>query len=100
MKKKSSFQPNKTLLVAGMLAATNLAFNAMAVDNHWSPFNVLDDGFGPYAYFNDGANWDQAVAPSYTNSVGDTMRTMVSQSVGSYVTCVITNDQELYQIMI
>ena len=103
MKKKSSFQAiKKTLLVAGLLAATSTAFNAMAqnTDSHWSPFNVSDDGFGPYAYFADPANWDSLTVPDYTNSNGGTVRTMVSQSVGSYVTCIITNDVHLYQIMI
>src|SRR6266568_8171378 len=57
MKKPSSFQAIKTLLVGGLLAATTLAFNAMADDNHWSPFNVINDGNGPYAYFADPANW-------------------------------------------
>ena len=100
MKKTSSFRANHTLLGIGLLALTNLAFNAMAVDNHWSPFNVFDDGNGPYAYFNDTANWDLAVTPTYTNGSGDTMRTMVSQADGSHVASLITNDIELFQIMI
>lgn len=101
MKKRSSCLAIKTLLVAGLLAATSLAFNATAQnsDTHWSPFNVLDDGNGPYAYFADPANWDSAVVPGYTNSNGGTVRTMVSQADGFHVTCVITNDQELFQIM-
>jgi len=102
MKKISSFQAVKTLLVAGLLAATSLTFNATAqnTDTHWSPFDVLDDGNGPYAYFADPANWDSAVVPGYTNSNGGTVRVMVSQADGSHVTCVITNDAELNQLMI
>ncbi len=100
MKKTSSLRARAILLGAGLLASASLVFNAAAVDNHWSPFDVMDDGNGPYAYFGDPNNWDLAVAPSYTNSAGETMRTMVSQTVGSYVTCIITNDQELFQIMV
>jgi len=102
MKKTTSFQAIKTLLVGGLLAATNLAFNAMAqnTDTHWSPFNVLDDGYGPYAYFAEDVNWDSAVVPGYTNINGGTVRVMVSQADGSHVTCVITNDVELNQLMI
>ena len=92
----------RALLVACLLAAPNLIFNAMAaeVDNHWSPFVVMDDGNGPYAYFADPDNWDQAVAPTYTNALGAYMRVMDNQTVGSYVTCIITNDVNLYQLMI
>jgi hypothetical protein len=102
MKKISSIQTIKAMLVAGLLAAPNLAFNAMAqeTDFHWSPLDVLDDGFGPYAYFNDAANWDSSEVPAYTNSTGLYIRTMDNQAVGSYVTLVISNSVNLYQLMV
>src|SRR5665213_325955 len=92
----------KSLLLAGLLAAPTLAFHAMAAesDNHWSTQNVLDDGNGPYAYFNDPGNWDAAVVPGYTNDAGAYIRVMDSQATGSHVTCIITNSMNLYQIMI
>src|SRR6185503_2400325 len=81
---------------------TNLVFNAMAqnTDTHWAPSNLLDNGNGPYAYFAEDGNWDSAVVPGYTNINGGTVRVMVSQGDGSHVTCIITNDAELYQLMI
>jgi hypothetical protein len=92
----------KSLLLASLLAAPTLAFTAMAAesDNHWSPFDVMDDGNGPYAYFADPYNWDAAVVPGYTNDAGAYIRVMDSQAVGSYVTCIITNDVNMYQLMI
>ena len=87
----------KALLLAGLLAAPTPAFNAMAADNHWSPLDVMNDGNGPYAYFSDPNNWDAAVVPDYTNSAGATVRVMVSQTTA---TCIITNNANLYQIMI
>jgi hypothetical protein len=89
----------KALLLAGLLAAPTLAFNAMAVesDNHWSPLDVLNDGNGPYAYFADPNNWDAAVVPAYTNSAGADIRVMVSQTTA---TCIITNNVDLYQLMV
>lgn len=102
MKKTSSLRVIKTLVVGGLLAATNLAFNATAAetDYSWSPFNVFDDGYGPYAYFDDSGNWSSAVAPSYTNDSGAYIRVMLNQGVGSHVTCVISNSVNLYQLMI
>ncbi len=93
----------KSLLAAGLLAAPNLTFNAMAVpetDYHWSPLNVLDDGFGPYAYFGDSQNWDSTFVPTVTNSAGAYIRTMVNQTAGSHVLSIITNNTDLYQLMI
>jgi hypothetical protein len=89
----------KAMLVAGLLAAPNLAFNAMAAesDNHWSPFNVFDDGNGPYAYFADSGNWDAAVTPGYTNAAGAYIRVMVSTPT---VACILSNNANLYQLMI
>src|SRR5215471_12230287 len=104
MKRKlNSFQPLKSLLLAGLLAAPMPAFNARGqnTDTHWSPSNVITPVSGnPYAYFADPANWDSGVVPDYTNSNGGTVRVMVNQTVGNYVDCIITNDAHLYQIMI
>src|SRR5215472_2495673 len=104
MKRKiSSFQALKSLLLAGLLAAPMLAFNARAqnTDSHWSPVtDVFPDGNGGfYAYFADPLNWDSGVVPEYTNAAGGSVRVMLNQTVGSYVTCVITNDTHLYQLM-
>jgi hypothetical protein len=92
----------KTLLLACVLAAPNLAFNAMAAeaDMHWSPVDVYNDGGGDYAYFDDANNWGSTVAPGYTNDAGAYIRVMDNQAVGSHVLCIITNDMNLYQIMI
>src|SRR5215472_9559698 len=104
MKRKiSSFQALKSLLLAGLLAAPMLAFNARAqnTDSHWSPVtDVFPDGNGGfYAYFADPLNWDSGVVPEFTNANGGSVRVMVNQTVGSYVTCVITNDTHFYQLM-
>ena len=91
----------KSLLLAGLLGS--LALNAMAVpetDYHWSPNDVFNDGGGNYAYMNDDNNWDSLLAPTVTNSSGAFIRTMLNQSAGSHVVCVITNDTDLYQLMI
>ena len=104
MKRKiSSFQPLKSLLLAGLLAAPMLAFNVMAQnsDSHWSPLNTFTDGSGnTAAYFEDPGNWDSAAVPDYTNTTSGYVRSMVTQTVGSYVTCYITNSHLLYQIMV
>ncbi len=93
----------KSLLLAGLLVGPTLAFNAMAVpetDYHWSPFNVINDGNGPYAYAGDPGNWDSAFVPTVTNTAGAFIRTMVNQATGSHVVCIITNNTDLYQLMI
>ncbi len=92
----------KTLLLAAVLAAPNLAFNALAAeaDMHWTPVDVFNDGGGDYAYFDDPNNWGSFVAPGYTNDAGAYIRVMDNQAVGSHVTCIITNDLNLYQLMI
>jgi len=101
MKRKiSSFQPFKRLLLAGLLAAPMLAFNAMAVDNHWSPSDIFTDGSGnQYAYFNDPNNWSLAAVP--TNSDGN--RVIVNGTLGTpgtYVACIITNSMSDLQQLI
>jgi hypothetical protein len=67
---------------------------------HWSPVDVYNDGGGDYAYFDDANNWGSTVAPGYTNDAGAYIRVMDNQAVGSHVLCIITNDMNLYQIMI
>jgi hypothetical protein len=97
-----SFAITKSLLVAGLLGT--LAFSAKAVpefDYHWSPFDVFTDGGGnPYAYFQDPGNWDSAQVPAVTNSAGQYIRVMLNQSIGSHVPAVITNNIDMYQLMI
>lgn len=92
----------KSLLLVGLLAAPNLAFNAMAQesDMHWSPNDIFNDGGGNYAYFDDGNNWDSLVVPGYTNAAGAYIRVMVNQAANSHVTVVITNSMNLYQLMV
>jgi len=100
MKRKiSSFQPLKALLLAAPMLACNA--RAQNTDSHWSPStDVFPDGNGGlYAYFADPANWDSGVVPEYTHSNGGSVRVMLNQSVGAHVTCVITNDTHLYQLM-
>ena len=90
----------KALLLAGLLAAPNLAFKAMAVpeaDYHWSPLNINLDGT---AYFGDPGNWDSGLVPTLTNSAGSYLRIMVNQTAGGHNPCVITNSVDLYQLMI
>ena len=103
MKTKINFsRPLKALLVAGLLAGTTVAFNAQATDIHWVPQAIyFDDLNNPYAYFDDTANWDLGVLPSflYTNSVDGSTQTERVMDNTSLVTCVITNDVELFQMM-
>lgn len=108
MKTKINFcRPLKALLVAGLLATPMLASNALAQgqeDNHWSPVDTLTDGFGnQYAYFNDANNWSLASVPSYTDpNNGDNERVIINGTLGTpgtYVACIITNNVNLYQII-
>lgn len=100
--KVSSSQLRKLPLLVGLVAAPLLAFNARAQfeDNQWTPADVQNDGNGPYAYFNDANNWNLGSVPVFTdpnNSLGE--RVIVNGSVGSYVDCVITNDTQMYQLI-
>lgn len=104
MKTKINFhRPLKALLVAGLLAGTTVAFNAKATDIQWAPSVTYYDALNnPYAYFNDAANWSLAVLPSflYTNTIDGTTQTERVMDNSTLVTCVITNDFELFQTMI
>lgn len=100
---KTSFrQTFKTLLLSCLLAAPMLAFNARAQfeDNNWIPSDIFTDTNGnQYAYFNDPNNWGLGV-PVYTDTndnLGE--RVIINGVVGSYVDCVITNDVQLYQVI-
>ncbi len=101
---KNSPQPFKALLLAGLLAGPWLAFNAMAVpetDYHWSPLDVITDPSGTnYAYFDDSQNWDSGFVPTVTNSAGAYIRPMVNQATGNHITCVITSNVDMYQLMV
>ncbi len=103
MKTKTNFsRPLKALLVAGLLAGTTMAFNAKATDIHWSPQVIYyDDLSNPYAYFDDALNWDLGVLPSflYTNTIDGSTQTERVMDNQNLVTCVITNDVELFQMM-
>lgn len=106
MKSKINFsQKLKTLLVAGLAAGPLLAFNAMAVDNTWAPFDTFSNPDGSqYAYFNDPNNWSLGEAPSYTDpNTGQTERVIINGTLGTpgdYISCVITNDTgDLYQLI-
>jgi hypothetical protein len=63
----NSSQTFKVLLVAGLLAAPCLAFNAMAAareDDHWSPLDTYTDIHGNQAAaWNDPNNWSLAEVP-------------------------------------
>jgi hypothetical protein len=102
MKKQiGSLRLLKLLFLVGLLVAPMLAFNARAdEDNQWSPFIVFDDGNGPYAYFNEPQNWSFGAVPVYTDpNTSQNERVMINGSVGSYINCVITNDTQLYQLI-
>jgi Immunoglobulin domain len=102
--KIKSSQMFKALLVAGLLAAPGLAFNATAQQTEaikWSPLDVFTDANGnAYAYWNDPNNWDLGVVPTYfdTNN-GDVYQVHIDGTPGSIVACVITNDTQVGQIM-
>lgn len=93
----------KSLLLAGLLAGPMLASNAMAQnreDNHWSPQDVYTDGSGnQYAYWDDANNWSLAVVPIVydTNQVTPTFFNAAFDSAA--VTCVVTNDTGVGQLM-
>lgn len=104
MKKKiNSSQLVKWLLLAGLIAAPMLAFNARAQteDNQWSPVDVNTDASGnAWAYYSDPNNWSFLFVPVYTDpNNGLNQRVIVNGTVGSYVDCVITNDEVLYQLI-
>lgn len=105
MKKKiNSYKCLKWLLLAGLLAAPMLAFNAKAQteDNSWAPSTdvLMDASNNPYAYFNDPNNWSDFFVPVYLDTTtGLNQRAIINGSVGSYVTCIITNDTDLYQLI-
>jgi len=101
MKRKlSTFQPLKCLLLAGLLAAPMLVFNAIASDNKWAPVNISTDGSGNQsAYFADASNWSLAAVPAN----GDGNRVIINGTLGTpgtYVACIVTNSMnDLYQLI-
>jgi len=104
MKRKvNSFQPLKSLLLAGLLAAPMLAFNAMAqgrTDIVWSPLDFNPDGVT--ANYADPQNWTGGRVPvdidtnttptSYDNAA-------YNDNVSAIHPCIITNDTVIGQIM-
>ena len=95
---KSTIKPSgafKALLVAGLLAAPMLAFNARAItytDVQWTPFDILyDAGGNPYALWSDPANWSTGYVPSTNNpSTGNPDKLHFNQPQGG-IPCVIDN---------
>jgi len=103
MKRKiSSFQPLKCLLLAGLLAASMLAFNTMAAtreDIHWVGSDVFTDAHGNQAaYWNEPGNWSPNVVPLVvdTNQVSTFYNAAFDSAA---VICVVTNDTQVGQLM-
>ena len=116
MKTKINFSKIcKALLVAGLLAAPCLAFNARAenqVDESWTPETTFTDANGnQYAYWNDPLNWSSLEVPGLTNTnTGDATfgyywRIFFNAAPGAgvgpnaYVACLVTNDTQIEQMI-
>ena len=116
MKTKINFSKIcKALLVAGLLAAPCLAFNARAenqVDESWTPEDIITDVNGnQYAYWNDPLNWSSLEVPGLTNTnTADTTfgyywRIFFNAAPGAgvgpnaYVACLVTNDTQIEQMI-
>lgn len=104
MKRTLNFtQIFKVLLMAGLLAATSVAFTAMAQnreDDHWSPLDINTDASGnQFAYWSDPQNWSLITVPTVidTNQVSPTYFNAAFDSANVY--CVITNDVQVGQLM-
>jgi hypothetical protein len=101
--KINSSKTFKALLVAGLLAAPCLAFNAMAQnreDDHWSPLEINTDANGlEYAYWSDPNNWSLAEVPLVydTNAASPTFFNAAFDSAA--VECFVTNDVSVGQLM-
>jgi hypothetical protein len=102
--KMNFYRAFKALFVAGLLALPMLAHNAMAQgqeDNNWSPNDIyIDDSGNLYAYWNEPGNWSLGEVPTYTDpNNGDFMRVIINGTTGSYISCFITNDVQMYQLI-
>ncbi len=101
--KINSPQTFKALLVAGLLAAPCLAFNAMAAareDDHWSPLDTYTDIHGNQAAaWNDPNNWSLAEVPLVvdTNAASPTFFNAAFDGAG--IICDVTNDTQVGQLM-
>jgi hypothetical protein len=97
---KSSY-PFKALLLGGLLT---LAFKAHAGYDAatWSPSDIVTDGAGhKYAYWNDPANWNTGVVPTFTNSVdGNLWGVHFAEPAGAIIPCVITNNTQVGQLVV
>jgi Immunoglobulin domain len=97
---KSSY-PFKARLLAGLLA---LAFKAHAGYDAatWSPVNIVTDGAGnKYAYWNDPANWNTGVVPTFTNSVdGNLWGVHFAEPAGAIIPCVVSNNTQVGQVVV
>ena len=91
----------KALLLVGLLA---LAFKAHAGYDAatWSPVDIVTDGAGNhYAYWNDPANWNTGVVPTFTNSVdGNLWGVHFAEPAGAIIPCVITNNTQVGQLVV
>lgn len=97
---KSAY-PFKALLLAGLLA---LAFKAHAGYDAatWSPVDIVTNGADHhYAYWNDPANWNTGVVPTFTNSVdGNLWGVHFAEPAGTIIPCVITNNTQVGQLVV
>jgi hypothetical protein len=117
MKTKINFSKIcKAFVVAGLLAAPYLAFNANAenqVDTSWTPEDIFTDANGnQYAYWNDPDNWSGLEVPGLTNTnTGDAtfgyywrvfFNAAPNTSVpgpNTYVAALVTNNLQVEQII-
>ncbi len=118
MKTKNNFSKIcKAFVVAGLLAAPFLAFNARAENQDtesWTPEDIFTDANGnQYAYWNDPLNWSSLEVPTLTDTnVGDAdfgyywrvffnavPNAGATSIAGTYVTCLVTNNVQVEQII-
>jgi hypothetical protein len=116
MKTKINFSKIcKAFLVAGLVAAPFLAFNAKAENQDsesWTPEDIFTDANGnQYAYWNDPLNWSSLEVPMLTDTntadadYGYYWRIFFNAAPGAgaganaYVACVVTNDTVCEQII-
>jgi hypothetical protein len=91
----------KALLLAGLLALASKAHAGYDAAT-WSPVDIVTNGAGHhYAYWNDPANWNTGVVPTFTNSVdGNLWGVHFAEPVGTIIPCVITNNTQVGQLVV
>ena len=99
-RKKNSYQPFKSLLLAGLLAGPMLAFNAMAQtreDIAWSPLDTaIDENGNTFAYWDDGNNWAGGVVPVLVDP--NVANTYYCAGYNSTVFCIVTNTTQVTEV--